>query len=402
MAVPRSRLATVQAHLLHSSPAAGVAPIDPGCPVAELLDDAAMQAFVREGYVKFNLCLPSGYNEGIVERLGQVIEKHGNPGNNMLPMVPELSTMLQHPKVDGALRSILGADYYVHLHRHPHFRDNIDEGEPGKVHHLHKDSMINSRFPMDGKRRQHRTRMCMLVYFPQPTPLELGPTAILPRSQYLLHQPERDEPTVPYEGAEALPLAGPAGTVAIIHYDMLHTSTNKVLEQPRHMIKFLFSRMTEPEVSGPSWHHGGGGGGGAMMKCWQPTGHPQDPIWSAIWDWHTGRPDKPSCTGQRQRRGAVEALSAQLRDHRELVAVRAAYSLGVDGGEAGRRVLMRALCEPPPAPLPDKEGQVEEDEEEEEEEEEEEKLMVEHRSSYFASDATVQSGYGLVAMGGAR
>lgn len=85
-------------------------------------------------------------------------------------------TMLDHPLVRGALQSILGTDYWVHMHRHPHFRDNIDDGEPGKVHHLHKDSMTNSRFAVDAKRRQHRTRMCMLVYFPQDTPVELGPT----------------------------------------------------------------------------------------------------------------------------------------------------------------------------------------------------------------------------------
>jgi|EP01046_Picozoa_sp_COSAG06_P008840 hypothetical protein len=91
-------------------------------------------------------------------------------------MCPQLMTMLDHPLVRGALQSILGTDYWVHMHRHPHFRDNIDDGEPGKVHHLHKDSMTNSRFAVDAKRRQHRTRMCMLVYFPQDTPVELGPT----------------------------------------------------------------------------------------------------------------------------------------------------------------------------------------------------------------------------------
>jgi hypothetical protein len=202
-----------------------------------LFDDAAMMDFVREGFVMFHLDdLPSSYHAGICERLDSVIEKSGNPGNNMLPMVPDLMTMLNHPLVDGALQSILGTDYYVHLHRHPHFRDNVDEGEPGKVHHLHKDSMGNSRFAVDAKRRHHRTRMCMLMYFPQDTPLELGPTAVMPRSQYLLHQPEPKDPTVPYEPEQrALHCAGPAGTVAIVHYDMLHCATNKIVGETRHV-----------------------------------------------------------------------------------------------------------------------------------------------------------------------
>eukprot|EP01051_Picozoa_sp_SAG22_P018720 SAG22_NODE_3236_length_1840_cov_2.700172_2_plen_246_part_00 len=243
-----ARLASVAGHLIPGSaaPAAAAA-----AATAEALADAAaaggpelfsdeeMQRFVREGFTMLDLDdLPASYHAGICTKMEAVISQHGNPGNNMLPMVPELATMLKHPKVDGALQSILGADYYVHLHRHPHFRDNQDEGEPGKVHHLHKDSMVNSRFAADAKRRQHRTRMCMLIYFPQDTPVELGPTAIMPRSQYLLHAPSRDEPTVPYDEAlEPVRMAGPAGTVGIIHYDLLHTSTNKILEQPRHMIK---------------------------------------------------------------------------------------------------------------------------------------------------------------------
>ena len=384
MAWPTRRLAAVHTHL-HPVPASAE-PHEPHLTEcrgggAELLDDLAMQEFVRTGYVMFNLDLPTGYNEGIVQRLGKAIEKHGNPGNNMLPMVPELKTMLNHPKVDGALQSILGADYYVHLHRHPHFIDRIDEGQPGKVHHLHKDSMVNSRFPADARRRHHRTRMCMLIYFPQDTPLELGPTAILPRSQYLLHQPDRDEPTVPYEEEEAMPLAGPAGTVGIIHYDMLHTSTNKTLEQPRHMIKFLFSRMSEPD-SGPSWNSQG--------LPWQPSDNAQEPLWRAIWDWHCGQPSKPSWTaGIAGLPADADMLAEQLHGDNEMEAVRSAYGLGISCGEAGQSALLQTLCELAP------------ESDEDQEVVGEKKLTVEQSSNFFASDPPSQAGYGLVEAGAA-
>ena len=133
-----------------------------------LFNDRQMMEFVREGYVMFHLeDLPKSYHDGVMQTLDKAFAKGGNPGNNMLPMCPQLMTMLNHRLVRGALQSILGPDYWVHMHRHPHFRDSVDEGEPGKVHHLHKDSMTNSRFAVDAKRRQHRTRMCMLIYFPQ-------------------------------------------------------------------------------------------------------------------------------------------------------------------------------------------------------------------------------------------
>ena len=78
-------------------------------PGPKLFDDEQMMDFIREGYVMFQLDdMPRSYHDGIVEKLDSVIEKHGNPGNNMLPMVPELMTMLKHPVVNGALQSILG------------------------------------------------------------------------------------------------------------------------------------------------------------------------------------------------------------------------------------------------------------------------------------------------------
>ena len=81
-----------------------------------LLSDTEMLDYLREGYCAFQLDdLPAEYHASIVERLDNVIEKHGNPGNNMLPMVPELTRMLEHPLIDGALQSILGTDYYKTL-----------------------------------------------------------------------------------------------------------------------------------------------------------------------------------------------------------------------------------------------------------------------------------------------
>eukprot|EP01050_Picozoa_sp_SAG11_P040453 SAG11_NODE_17591_length_514_cov_0.746988_1_plen_125_part_01 len=81
-----------------------------------LFNDRQMMDFVREGYVMFHLDdLPKSYHEGVMETLDKAFEKGGNPGNNMLPMCPQLTTMLDHPLVRGALQSILGSDYWVHM-----------------------------------------------------------------------------------------------------------------------------------------------------------------------------------------------------------------------------------------------------------------------------------------------
>ena len=70
-----------------------------------------------------------------------MFEKGGNPGNNLLPKVPDLMQVFNHPVVHGALQSILGHDYYLHLHRHVH-----DRPPGGKDQKMHKDSLHNSRF----------------------------------------------------------------------------------------------------------------------------------------------------------------------------------------------------------------------------------------------------------------
>lgn len=150
------RLSTVSQHLLGSwgdthsqfttagagaaaggAPAAARVEAEQAAALPKLFDDEQMMDFIREGYVMFRLDdLPRSYHDGIVEKLDSVIEKHGNPGNNMLvqylpppiglptrmladlvllpqPMVPDLMTMLKHPVVDGALQSILGEKLWV-------------------------------------------------------------------------------------------------------------------------------------------------------------------------------------------------------------------------------------------------------------------------------------------------
>ena len=82
------------------------------------------------------------YNEMICAKADQLQEQGRDMGNNMVPQMPELMTMFDSPEVHGALSSILGQDYYIHLHRHAHTSRGIDEGAGQR---MHKDSVGNSR-----------------------------------------------------------------------------------------------------------------------------------------------------------------------------------------------------------------------------------------------------------------
>ena len=272
-----------------------------------LLDDYAMQDFIREGYISFELDLPRSYHKMIYQKIEDLIDTHGNPGNNLHPRIPELQQVFDHPKVHGALQSILGPDYYLHLHRHVHNR------EPGgKDQNLHKDSLGNSRFAVDEKRRHHHTRWAMLFYYPQDTPIELGPTAVMPKSQYL--NTERPE------GQKEAQLAGEAGTITIVHYDLLHRGMANNADSNRHMVKYLFTRMSEPTQ--PSWD--------CDHTPWHASDHPQEAIWQYIWNWHQGD-HTPLAPGSDE---SIASLCHRLGAKRDIDALQAAYELGRRGPSA--------------------------------------------------------------------
>ncbi|CAF5139872.1 unnamed protein product, partial [Rotaria sp. Silwood1] len=60
-------------------------------------------------------------------------------------------------------------------HRHAHVTRPRTAGQT-----WHKDSYFGYRKPL----RHHQLRYTMVMYYPQDTTIEMGPTAIIPRSQY--------------------------------------------------------------------------------------------------------------------------------------------------------------------------------------------------------------------------
>src|SRR5262249_17942198 len=102
--------------------------------VVHLLDDAAMRHFVARGYLTLPPAFPGGFHAEVYRQLDTAIEKEGNCGNNVLPRVPDLQQVFDHPQVRGTLTSILGPGYVMHPHRYPHLHP------PGaREQQLHKD-----------------------------------------------------------------------------------------------------------------------------------------------------------------------------------------------------------------------------------------------------------------------
>ena len=291
-----------------------------------LLDDRQMRQFVTRGYLTFHLDLPDAFHRHIRERAAEELGRCaaaglGSPLNNALPRIPELRRVFDHPRIAGALTSILGAGYYLHLHRHMH------DNRPGSdAQTIHQDSLFNSRYAVDGNRRHHHCRWAMAFYYPQDTTLDMGPSAVVPCSQYLTEGAELD--------AEQA-LAGPPGTVTVVHYDLFHRGLANRSGDTRLMIKFLFARMEEPVR--PSWN--------APQAAW-----PEDPgedfryrqrVWRHQWRWFSG---DCAANGEEEAAAAadVRALQRDLDHADEWRGLAAAYALGA-AGTAGAPALQAAL-----------------------------------------------------------
>lgn len=263
-----------------------------------LLTDEQMQHFIINGYINIKTDLPADFHEAIFQQTEAVFEQEGNPGNNLIPRIPDIQEIFDHPVVDGALTGLVGPNYYTHPHRHCHYNPPGSSGQ-----RLHKDSWT---------RRRHPTRWVMALYYPQDTPETRGPTGVLPQSQCYNEQPDN--------GQVELPLAGEAGSMTIVHYDLWHRAMPNRTEMNRYMMKFLFTRMEEPQS--PSWDNKG--------AEWTPSDDGQKLMWKHLWAWHLGTGNGAIASEN----GSIPELIDGLRNESESECLNAAYRLGAVGESA--------------------------------------------------------------------
>jgi len=314
-----------------------------------LLTDEQMRQFIAHGYLILKTDFPAEFHAKLSQDIADVMNKEGNPGNNILPRIPEAQEIFRNPAIQGALTSVLGPNYLMHPHRHCHFT------LPGrKVQSWHKDSYWGH-----AKVRNHHQWWAMIFYYNHAVDEELGPSGLMPGTQYYNNRTGDDR-------EQDIRMQGEAGTFALIHYDLWHRGgANLSADRTRSMMKFQFVRMERPHA--PTWDHAG--------TPWQqlngdgpPNQH--ESIWQHQWQWLGGTPsERPTgaapigqfvdalTAGDKQARlqaadalgqlgsaagDAIPALAAALADAYEPVALNAAYALG-HMGEAATSALLTAL-----------------------------------------------------------
>ncbi|TBL77817.1 HEAT repeat domain-containing protein [Paenibacillus thalictri] len=280
-----------------------------------LLTDAQMRQFITEGYLLLHADFAPEFHAAVQANLNEVYQNEGNPGNNILPRIPELQSVFDHPVVQGALTSVLGEGYMMHPHRHGHFNKQAEAGG------WHKDSYWGHQ-----KVRNHRPWWAMIFYFPQDVSVEMGPTGIMPGTQtYQSRVFDRDET------AEEVKSAGPAGTLAIVHYDIWHRATANISGKDRYMLKFQFMRTAIPVEA--SWNH--------TEAEWSTPAElsaavqQHEVVWRDIWNWLTGNSSAGTTEAVADRDAAQAAKWMQeLQSEDQTVRAKAADELGLLGAAA--------------------------------------------------------------------
>jgi HEAT repeat protein len=267
---------------------------------AHLLNDRQMQDFITQGYIQIQTDFSEPLHDRIYQKLEEVFEKEGNPGNNILPRVPEISQVFNHPALTGALTSLLGPDYNLNPHRHCHLNPPGSKGQS-----WHKDCYV-----FDHNLRHPRFHWLLALYYPQEVTTDMGPTGVL-NGMHVCEKISNPNPQQCSE--EELPLNGRAGTVNLVHFDAWHralanTSTNK-----RYMLKFQFARLAEPTT--PTWQHN--------STDWLADESP-DSLALDVWHWLLG--DKAPQT-QTPHNGDPNQLRQDLHHTSEIHRRRAAFSL---------------------------------------------------------------------------
>lgn len=304
------------------------------------LNDEQVRRFICDGILKLHSVDDDVLHRQIRRKLGILNEQPGHIDNNVLPSVSELQQILDAPTVRGALASILGDDYMLHpmravvpsapLAEHERAVDlrGDEDGPPmgegsRSYSYWHKDTYA----PL-GRARYHVPRFAFLFYFPQDTPQKMGPTRVIPGSQYQDRLSKEDHPFA------YVPDGIKAGSCLLAAYDIEHAGLSNRTERMRYMVKFIFIRTRNPVA--PSWNGG--------TSSWQA---PEDQLgrfqhrqtWAHVWDWM--RNESPSSVKPAVQ---VDELLPRLNSDIQPDRLAAIYSLGALGKPALQPLLTSLLA----------------------------------------------------------
>ncbi|MEM7219413.1 MAG: HEAT repeat domain-containing protein [Pseudomonadota bacterium] len=212
------------------------------------LDPKQLAQFVVDGFVRVRADVAPDINATVTDKLRHVHAHEFLMGNNIMARVPELREVAEAPALAATLEQLLGPGYLLHPHRAVHLSTPCEPAEgpldpTANAPPMGPGSLAGSIWHQDAqsplaRARHFLPRHLIVFYFPHDTPPAMGPTRIVPGSQY----------GASAEAPERVVMADDvrAGDLFVLHFDIVHAAFPNFTRDPRFMIKFVFSRTTAP------------------------------------------------------------------------------------------------------------------------------------------------------------
>ena len=253
-----------------------------------LLNDNEIGRFIADGFLILRSDVDSALHDRIERRLREVDAEESWHGNNILPRIPELHEVLQCSVVRGALVSLLGEDYLLHPHRAVHRSVPLGEAVAVDIEAdgtpMGKGSTAapcGIKMPRAlGSRKASLAQIRYWFLLPARHAVGHGTNTFTGRKLFLVEAAK-------YPQSVVVPDHVAAGTVMLVHFDMVHAGLSNCSGSDRFMLKFVFNRMSNP--SAPTWK--------SDRSTWiapaaQSATAPAD-AWRYVWSWMRGDASRP-------------------------------------------------------------------------------------------------------------
>ncbi len=196
---------------------------------APTLTDSQVLDFCRTGFLMLEGVVPDEINRISFDYL----EEH--PEHTPIQILEEdwfVDNVILNPHAAGAIRSVLGRDFALTMPYMANHRVQCPETAQG----WHRDK---------GSVFSHELDSLQVFYYPQDTPLELGPTEVVPGSHFRY----ADGSAMSHYGSirNAVSTTAPAGSIFLTVYSIWHRRTISTASGTRNLLKYWYMRTVPPD-----------------------------------------------------------------------------------------------------------------------------------------------------------
>lgn len=196
--------------------------------ISPTLTDAHVVEFCKQGYLILEGAVPDEINRRTYDYL------IANPSGQPIELLQEdwfIEQVLLNPQAAGAVRSLLGKTFML-----PKGLANHRIECPAPAQGWHRDG---------GSRYGPELNHLQVFYYPQDTPIELGPTGLVPGSHFYFSLSRCMGHFTSIRSA--VNTAAPAGSIFITVYSIWHRRSESTAHGIRNMLKYCYWRTVPPE-----------------------------------------------------------------------------------------------------------------------------------------------------------